>query len=156
MENASKALLMAGGVLLGVLILALMVTLFASASGLSKTYEETKQSEAIQQFNSNFTKYLGKKLTTHEVVTICNFASIDNNKVKNVDVEGGKYIKEQENDISTDLEAANKEYNDNIREYGTDKKVVAYYTMKIEKYDASGYISQISFSNRNLEAIEIK
>ena len=56
MENASKALLMAGGILIGILLLALMVTLFAGAGSLSKSYDEAKQSEAIQNFNSNFTK----------------------------------------------------------------------------------------------------
>lgn len=150
MENASKALLMAGGVLLGVLILALMVTLFASASGLSKTYEETKQSEAIQQFNSNFTKYLGKKLTTHEVVTICNFANINNNKVKNVNVANGR----NKDDIYSDLETA-EQYR---KDYGISDtyKVEVVYKMEIEEYDNFGYVSKISFDSGTVESIEIK
>ena len=75
MENASKALLMGGGILVGVLILALMATLLISSKKMSTGYEERKQSEALQQFNVNFTKYLGKELTIHDVVTICNFAN---------------------------------------------------------------------------------
>lgn len=74
MENASKALLMAGGILVGVLILALMVTLFFSSKELTSSYDKRKQAEAVQQFNVNFTKYLGQDLTIHQVVTICNFA----------------------------------------------------------------------------------
>ena len=81
MENASKALLMAGGILIGVLILALMVTLFLSSRELSTSYEQAKQSEAIQQFNVNFTKYLGqmdKRYSQYysliQVVTILLFA----------------------------------------------------------------------------------
>ena len=150
MENASKALLMAGGVLLGVLILALMVTLFASASGLSKTYEETKQSEAIQQFNSNFTKYLGKKLTTHEVVTICNFANINNNKVKNVNVANGR----NKDDIYSDLETAEQYRKDNG--ISDTYKVEVVYKMEIEEYDNFGYVSKISFDSGTVESIEIK
>ena len=87
MENASKALLMAAGVLIGVLILSLIVTLFASAGSLSNEYEKTKKAEAIQQFNVNFTKYLGQELTIHQVVTICNFAK--NNKVQEVTITSG-------------------------------------------------------------------
>ena len=68
MENASKALMMAAGVLVGVLILALMVTLFASSNEVSSEYEQTKKAEAIQQFNTNFTKYLGQDLTIHQII----------------------------------------------------------------------------------------
>ena len=74
MENASKALLMAAGILVGILILALMVTLFISSKQLSTTYDETRQSVAIQQFNVNFTEYIGQDLTIHQVITIYNFA----------------------------------------------------------------------------------
>lgn len=78
MENASRALLMAGGILLGVLILTLMVTLFISAREMSSGYDDQKQSEAVQKFNVNFTKYIGRNLTIHDVVTICNFAKENN------------------------------------------------------------------------------
>ena len=84
MENASKALLMAGGILIGILILSLMTTLFVSSKQLSTSYDNTKNEEAIQRFNVNFTKYLGHDLTIHQVVTMKNFASIENNKICNV------------------------------------------------------------------------
>lgn len=81
MENASKALIMAAGVLIGVLILALMVTLFATSDNLFALYEETKKAETIQQFNVNFTQFLERKLTIYEVITICNFARENNVKI---------------------------------------------------------------------------
>lgn len=122
MENASKALLMAGGILIGVLILALMVTLFISSQDITKTYEETKQSEAVQQFNVNFTKYLGQNLTIHQVVTICNFA-----------IENG--IKKE-----------------NISEFKTKDNISndeAKYTLKINSYSDEGYVNSISFNEVN-------
>lgn len=139
MENASKALLMAGGILLGVLILALLVTVFAGSKSLSDSYERTKQEEAIQQFNVNFTKYLGQELTIHEVVTICNFANLNN-----VNVINGK-TKDQ---IPIDLNDIN-----NLLLGGAykDKKVSYIYKLEIKEYTEEGYVSKISFSNRQLK-----
>ena len=58
MENASKALLMAAGVLIGILILTLMVTLFLSAREVSSRHDQVKKTEEVEQFNANFTKYV--------------------------------------------------------------------------------------------------
>ena len=121
MENASKALLMAGGILIGVLILALMVTLFISSQDITKTYEETKQSEAVQQFNVNFTKYLGQNLTIHQVVTICNFAY--NNKTHSVLVNN-----------RPDNPYTSEKIKDNLNRY---------YEITISDYDSNGYITKI-------------
>ena len=125
MENASRALLMAGGILLGILILSLMVTLFASSSSLSKIYDESKQSEAIQRFNANFTQYIGKDLTIHEVVTICNFADING-----VTVIGGK---------------TNQNIKDIVALYTDEESTIQKYTLKINTYSDEGYINSISF-----------
>ena len=127
MENASRALLMAGGILLGILILSLMVTLFASSSSLSKTYDESKQSEAIQRFNANFTQYLGEdRLTIHEVVTICNFADI--------------------NDVSvTTGRKTNEDIKSIVDSYSNDESTIQMYTLKINSYSEEGYINSISF-----------
>ena len=40
MENASKALIMAGIILIGILLIALMVYFFNSVSGLRKSYDD--------------------------------------------------------------------------------------------------------------------
>ena len=79
--DSNKNIIGLVGILLGILILALMVTLFASTSSLSTRYEKTKQEEMVQQFNSNFTQFSGKYITMHDVITIKNFADIRNNKI---------------------------------------------------------------------------
>ena len=59
MENASKALLMAAGVLIGILILSLGVYLFVSFSQhASQTYDQIKEDQ-INQFNSEFVALQG-------------------------------------------------------------------------------------------------
>lgn len=126
MENASKALLMAAGILIGILILALAVTLFASSNSLTAEYDKTKKAEAIQQFNVNFTKYLGQQLTIHQVVTITNFANANN--IQRVNIEGITY---NYSNIQSDV----NEYNNSIQKY----------KLKILGYSDEGYINQISF-----------
>lgn len=124
MENASKALLMAGGILLGVLILALLVTVFTGSKSLSDSYERAKQEEAIQQFNVNFTKYLGQKLTIHEVVTICNFANKNN-----VTVTGG-FSETIADKISED-----------VASYTSTS--IKTYKLEIKSYSDEGYVNKI-------------
>ena len=86
MENASKALLMAGGVLVGMLVMAMAVILFTTYGDLGKTYEQTMSEAEIQKFNSNFTKFEGRTdITVHEILTLAKFA-------KEYEEETGKHI----------------------------------------------------------------
>lgn len=79
MENASKALLMAGGVLLGILILSLAVYLFSNFGGASSRIHDNIEENQTAQFNSQFTKYMGNEnVTIHDVVTMANLATENN------------------------------------------------------------------------------
>lgn len=79
MENASKALLMAAGVLIGILIISLAVYLFVSFGSTSAEIHKQNDEQQIEQFNSQFTSYEGKKCTIYDVVTVANLAT-ENNK----------------------------------------------------------------------------
>ena len=57
MENASNALIIAGGVLIGVLILSLAVYLFADFGSTSAEINKKTQEQQLVQFNSKFTTY---------------------------------------------------------------------------------------------------
>lgn len=75
MENASKALLIAGGILISILVLSIGVYLFANFVNMSSSYEQTRQTTAIQQFNSRFTIFEGRKdITIHEIISVVNYA----------------------------------------------------------------------------------
>lgn len=84
MENASKALLIGAGVLIAVMIISLATTLFRSASGVAKTYDQTMQSTEVTKFNTNFTKYLDSGVqdqngtTTRESANIYDVISVAN------------------------------------------------------------------------------
>ena len=79
MENASKALLMAAGVLIGILILSLAVFLFANFGAASAEAHKQNEENQIQQFNVQFTAYQGRKdITIHDIVTVANLAKSTN------------------------------------------------------------------------------
>jgi len=128
MENASKALIMAGGLLVGLLILTLMGTLFMSSRDLSTQHEQAKKQQTVQQFNANFTKYVGKNLTIHQVVTITNFAE-----------ENGVIVNEAKR--VSDIDSIINSYTNNID--STD--YFRTYKLTITGWSDDGYISSIKF-----------
>ena len=123
MENATKALLIAGGVLIAIIIISVLVMTLQKTGNVSKTYDTTVSQEKITKFNVNFTKFVGQELTIHQVVTICNFAY--NDKTHMVKVNN-----------STDNPYTSDKIQRNL-----DKK----YTLTIPNnaYDENGYITKI-------------
>lgn len=79
MENASKALLMAAGVLIGMILLSLMVYMFTSFAMTSAEIHKGQDENRLNQFNSQFTAYEGKEgITIHDVVTVASLATESN------------------------------------------------------------------------------
>ncbi len=79
MENASKALLMAASVLIGVLVLSLAVYIFVSFGTTSAELHKQQEQQQLIQFNAQFNSYEGKEgLTIYDVVTVANLATENN------------------------------------------------------------------------------
>lgn len=93
MENASKALIMAAGVLLGVMIIGIGSFLIQIFGRYSADAEEDRYQKQLAEFNSRFTKYENaQSVTIHEVVSLANFA-IENNtlgELQNIDFDQNK------------------------------------------------------------------
>lgn len=112
MENASKALIMAASVLLGVMILSIGAALYNSFSNFGADTTAKIQERQISEFNNNFLKYYGKvtveennktvsetiKVTAHDIISVTNLAKKNNLQYE---IEEDKKIAEQ------------KHYNDN-------------------------------------------
>lgn len=79
MENASKALLIAGGILLSLLILSLLVMLLSSISSSKLTEEEKLAAKELKEFNDQWEAYNKKVLYGTDLISVVNKA-IDNNK----------------------------------------------------------------------------
>lgn len=97
MENATRAFIMAAGILLGVLILSLGIYLFSIFGQYSANAYETMEKNQITQFNSQFFKYYGNttysyvdengkektitnpiQCTAHDIISIVNLAQQNN------------------------------------------------------------------------------
>ena len=93
MENAVKALLMAAGVLIGVLVLSLGATLYSSKSSYTDEVHENLEQNALDKFNAQFTGYVRDDLTIQDIVTVANIA-YENNIKYDVDVlnENSYYV----------------------------------------------------------------
>jgi len=93
MENASKALLIAGGVLVAVVIISLAVILYTIFSNHSREYNEIMNITHIQKFNSKFEVYIGREdITAQEIATVVNLSNEYNNIVEVVIMDKSNII----------------------------------------------------------------
>lgn len=80
MENASNALMMAGGVLIGILLLSVLVISFNGAAELAKSYDTSIAETSLQSFNNNFEKYTLGNVDIQSIITMTHFAKDYNTK----------------------------------------------------------------------------
>ena len=78
MENASKALLIAGSILVVILLIAMGVRVFNSTSGTTDSVEGTMQSTEIATFNNKFTAYAGTGKSAAQVKALANIVIANN------------------------------------------------------------------------------
>lgn len=73
MENITKALLMAAGMLLAVLILSLLVMAYNKLSGYYEQSQELLTAEQLDKFNKQFQNYAGRKdIRGNELISLMN------------------------------------------------------------------------------------
>lgn len=91
MENATNALLIAAGVLVGILLVTTIVVSFSGASELAKTYDSRLSQDALQTFNNNFEKYTLSNARLQDIITLAHFA-IDFNQKNEFEESNSGYI----------------------------------------------------------------
>lgn len=152
MENASKALIMAGSILIGVIIMTIGVTIFTSFGGTSEQIQKQMNEKAIAEFNAHFTKYDGmQECTIHDIVSLANFARKYNEEYED------NYIivlfkSDNLADITKDMKALDK-LQDEIEKgtitttvRGEEYRHIQYYTGEILDRDDSGRVKEIIFT----------
>ena len=73
MENASKALLMAGGILIALLVISALILMFNQIGAYGKSQEEMKRNSQLVEFNKDFERYLDDKgITGADVISLIN------------------------------------------------------------------------------------
>lgn len=87
MENATKALIISGGVLVGIIILSLGVYLFHTMGSYMSNTQSDISENVVTQFNNEFLKYNGRKdLGIQDVITVKNFALENNQEDSSYDI----------------------------------------------------------------------
>lgn len=131
MENASKALLMAGSILIAIIIIALLVRSFTTVSIFQKAKLTEEEQAQLVAFNEQYTKYLGQYVYGTEVLTVKN-KSDDNGKV-NVIIEGETPGKDENK----------KKYNETTNSYSSETRY--YKCTNITYDDSTGRVNSITF-----------
>ena len=81
MENASKALIIAGAILLAILIISLGIMIYNQAAGIAQN--NSMNELEIQQFNQKFTQYEGSEIRGSSVRALQQVVNASNAKSDN-------------------------------------------------------------------------
>ncbi len=92
MDNATEALLIAGGILLGILTITALVYMFNNLSIMGNAQEKREETKRLAEWNSEWEAYNKMQLRGAEVLTVVNKAKQNNsmyeeNSKYNVNVE---------------------------------------------------------------------
>ena len=74
MENASKALLIAVGILLGIMTLSLLVYVLSATGRMQQAQDERKANEELAAFNNTFEAYHKSRMYGTDVISLINKA----------------------------------------------------------------------------------
>lgn len=88
MENASKALLIAGGILTALLVISALVIMLDQIGAYGRAQDESKKNTQIVEFNLNFERYVDDKgITGADVISL--FNKVNDYNQKTVGVSSG-------------------------------------------------------------------
>lgn len=74
MENASKALIIAGTTIIGVMIITIFVYVFREGSKVNEAYDQKQQNNQLELYNSKFEQYNRDNNTIMDIISLCNLA----------------------------------------------------------------------------------
>lgn len=146
MENASKALIMAGSILIGILIMSLAVYLFVDFGTTSAQINEQNAQTQIAQFNSKFTSYQSRDdITIYDIITLAAYAK-----------ENNKYY-DNDNAYKIVVKIGNNEIQGNTDEQNYDLIKIDQESITVGSSDLPIYkCESISYNNINGRVSEIK
>ena len=83
MENATKALLIAGSILIAILLIAMGVKIFNSTSGTVESAQSTMDATSVAMFNNKWYKYVGTNKSKSTVISLLNDILVNNSTNSN-------------------------------------------------------------------------
>ena len=130
MENASKALIIAGAILLAILIISLGIMIYQQASGVVNNNSMTEVD--VSTFNSKFEQYLGSNVRGAQVNALINTVNTNNmsqdDDSKKVTIKGNTTNTAQATD------------------YKKDYKTGSTYKVTVTKNTKGGLVSEITIT----------
>jgi len=125
MENASKALIMAGTILISVMVVSLGVYIINMFGEYTAGQEQERTNQQIAEFNAQFLKYEGRTdITAQDIVTVANLAKENNDLYEltvadasnNPEEQGSYYISVDIKSVSRDsgFQGNNRNSNENF------------------------------------------
>ena len=132
MENASKALLIGGSILIAMLTISIGLNLFMNYRDMGSSYERNLEATEIQKFNVNFTKFEERQdITIQEIVSLANFVR--------------EYNADNETEITVFLNSDNLADNENLIDIVKEKNKQLFKTSSIRYNSESGLVENITF-----------
>lgn len=146
MENASKALLIAGAILICIVLISVGMMIVSSATDVVDSSTDTTKSQAVQAFNSTFNNYQGDQKgsaikTLLETISTSNSTNASGHKIKVILKDSSGYLLGSGTggtDESTGIDASNE-----ISSAAAEIVSSAKYKVKVTNKDSEGYINEI-------------
>jgi flagellar basal body-associated protein FliL len=136
MENASQALIIAGGILIAIIVLSVGVYLFVNYSKVSESYEKLQENKEINKFNTNFTKFKDRTdITAQEIITLKNFVT--------------NYNKQNETNVKVEYPYNTMKDAEFIKNYSVNNDGIIYFKCTDIEYENDGRVKRIEFQMKN-------
>lgn len=151
MENASKALIIAGGMLIGILIASLFAYEMVALGKTQESYHKRLKDDEINTFNEQFQKYENTLLTAQDVVTIYNYIQEWNLNNPNITIDTTSSI--ELNKVKNGSKKIEDFLNDSLVEYGDmTKTLITKYNIRIpaDALDENGRIVKIKIVDKKV------
>ena len=176
MDNIAKALIMAAGILMTVMVLSLASYLMVSFGNDAARLQEENMEVQIGKFNGQFTSYLeNKKINIYDVIYLTNIAndnniangyktrktSADEGKYKDAHdayvyvLLDGKYITYGKDNTGMDEKYLNLIQKDltEIKKVGGAVQELPTYKITIQKDDVTRRVKKITFTKKAIDSI---
>ena len=166
MENATKALIIAGSILISVIVISLLMMTFGKIGTFQKNQRTEEEAEQIEEFNKDYTKYDGQYVYGTEVITIIN-KTLDYKEKQGVDIQVNITVVEpypykikdkeyttksinlkNESDVYTFIDFTRNNTNANTEDDSSDIKNRAFKCTKIEQNPETGKVNYIEFQEK--------
>lgn len=133
MENASKALLIAGGILFALITLALVTYMATSITRMTEAQDEKAAAEELVAFNKQYEAYHKSVMYGVDIISVYNKAEDSNGK----------------NDFKINIIVCDKDGNTISISYGTEFKTKIFECISVTYNSNTGRISQMEFKEKN-------